>query len=620
MTKRRAKTLAKREPTGADAPGSFRAWIENIPGLVVITDAAGRILAFNWACERVTGYKRREVLGENLIELLVPPEERRMVRERFAPPASPELRRPHESHWLTKRGEPRLIEWRCAAFNWNAKSPAGVLGIGHEITERRWLEDALAQSRAKLKGIFDSSKDGIVYCTLDGMLLDVNAAYLRLTGYSRRELLGVRRYQDLTPPEYREFEARIVQRMQKTGRPVEYEKEYITKKGCRLPIMLAVSVVKGPDGRVAGIAAVVKNIKERKEIERELRFQARILHDVQHGVIVTAMDGKIVYWNRGAQRMFGYSARAMLGKPTNVLWLRDADFLRAGDLKKVAAGHDYGGDFQQRRKDGTIIWVQLKLTAMRDADGKAIGFVGINTDVTEQKRSEQTMKEYLARLQVLSRRLLEVQEAERRKISRDLHDEIGPALTGIKFALEAAARNCARTCRPDVEKAAKLVSGLFHNVRNISLDWRPPMLDDFGLLPALLALQGRLSGETSLRVELAHSGIGETRFPAEIETAAYRIAQEALTNVVQHAKAHRVTLHIQANTERLGIDLRDDGVGFDLAAVHARGTAQGLSGMRERARLLGGDVNIDSAPAKGTRITALLPLAARAAEQAATKR
>lgn len=617
MTKRRRKNPAKGEPTGADAGASFRALIDAIPGLVVITDAAGRILVFNRACERVTGYKRREVLGENVVERFVPPEERRMARECFAVPLPRRLRRPHENHWITKGGMRRLIEWRCTALSWNGKSAAGVLGIGHEITERRRLEDALAQTRAKLKGIFESSKDGIAYCTPDGMLIDVNAAYARLTGYSRRELLGGRRYQDLTPPEYRDFEARIVRRMLRTGRPAEYEKEYITKKGRRVPILLATSVVKDSDGRVAGMAAVVKNIKERKEIEHELRFQAGVLRNVQDSVVVADLEDKIVYWNRGAQRTYGYSAREVLGKSPAILRPGHAEAPRVLHLKEIVSGIDFVGELQRRRKDGTKIWVQLKLTAMRDAHHKPIGFIGVAIDITERKRSEQMQREYLQRLQVLSRRLLEVQEAERRKISRDLHDEIGPALTGIKLALEAAARYGDGPSRAHVEKAAKMVSGLFHNVRNISLDWRPPMLDDFGLLPALLALQGRLSGETSLRVELAHSGIGDMRFPAEIETAAFRIAQEALTNVVQHARANRAMLDIRAEAGGLGIGVRDDGVGFDLQSVRAQGRAHGLSGMRERARLVGGDLNIDSAPGKGTRIKALLPLAAGAAEQPA---
>jgi PAS domain S-box-containing protein len=203
------------------------------------------------------------------------------------------------------------------------------------------------------------------------------------------------------------------------------------------------------------------------------------------------------------------------------------------------------------------------------------------------------------RLRSLSLRLVEVQEAERRAIARELHDEVGQLLTGLKLMLAAAGESAG-------SEARSLVNDLVRRVRDLSMDLRPPMLDDLGLLPALLWQLERFTAQTRVKVGFRHAGL-DRRFPPEVETAAYRIVQEALTNVARHASVAEAWVRIRADPKALAVRIEDGGAGFVVQTALA-GPSSGLAGMRERARLLGGRLTVESAPGAGTRLLAELPL------------
>jgi signal transduction histidine kinase len=227
-----------------------------------------------------------------------------------------------------------------------------------------------------------------------------------------------------------------------------------------------------------------------------------------------------------------------------------------------------------------------------------------NAQLTEQIAERRRAEEELRRL---SHRLVEVQESERRGIARELHDEIGQILTGLKLALEMAARSPAWTIEQKLDQSLTLVNELMGRVRDLSLDLRPAMLDDLGLLHALLWHFERYTSRIGVRVAFKHAGI-EERLDTRIETAAYRIVQEALTNVARHAGVDEVKVAISADAENLAVLVEDRGAGFSPDAALAAGASNGLAGMRERAQLLGGTLAIESAPGEGTKVMALLPI------------
>ncbi|NJO05136.1 MAG: hypothetical protein HC876_06210 [Chloroflexaceae bacterium] len=211
------------------------------------------------------------------------------------------------------------------------------------------------------------------------------------------------------------------------------------------------------------------------------------------------------------------------------------------------------------------------------------------------------------RLRTLSHALVEVQEHERRAIACELHDEVGQILTGLNLALEMTTRLPAEQVADRVAEARIIVNDLMLRVRELSLALRPPMLDDLGLLPTLIWHIKHYTARSGVRVVLKHTGL-ERRFAPRIETAAYRIIQEALTNVARYAHVHEVVVRVWVYSSLLGIQIEDHGVGFDPEASLSKHATAGLSGMRERVLLLNGSFELETAPGQGCRIAVELPI------------
>lgn len=304
------------------------------------------------------------------------------------------------------------------------------------------------------------------------------------------------------------------------------------------------------------------------------------------------------------------------------------DALRAGDAQvvdDVTAMPERSAVFDVLARDGVRSFVDVPLVSRDDLIGvltltseRPAAFLPNHLEIArevarpmavaiEQARLNERVWIGRERLQLLSRRLVEVQESERRHLSRELHDEIGQILTGLKFTLDATRGGPDPALNHDLGRAREMVADLMERVRTLSLDLRPGMLDDLGLLPTLLWHFERYGTEVKLDIDFKHRGIEGRRFPAQIETAAYRIVQEALTNVARHAGRRSTTVRAWADATTLGVQVEDGGAGFEpRAAISA--SRGGLSGMRERALLLGGRFDIESSPGRGTRITAELPL------------
>jgi len=229
----------------------------------------------------------------------------------------------------------------------------------------------------------------------------------------------------------------------------------------------------------------------------------------------------------------------------------------------------------------------------------------------ENARLFEQVRDGRERLQALSRRLVEVQEAERRGIARELHDEIGQLLTGLKLLLDMSTRVRGDAVKARLGEAQSLANELMMRVRELSLDLRPAMLDDLGILPALLWHFERFTELRKVRVVFRHSGLEGQRFSPEVETAAYRIVQEALTNVARHAKVAEVAVRLWVDENTLDLRIEDRGAGFDPEATLSAAASSGLAGMRERAALLGGCLTVTSTPGSGTQVMAELPLTGR---------
>jgi two-component system sensor histidine kinase UhpB len=320
--------------------------------------------------------------------------------------------------------------------------------------------------------------------------------------------------------------------------------------------------------------------------------------------------------NDAALRLYEYSREEFLAmtaldirKPEDDAPFRD--FLK-GDGESV-----HYGVFRHCKKTGEPIDIDGvgHLVAWR---GRPARLVQIN-DITERLRTQQTLERLNRelelsheRLRALSRRLFEIQEEERRRLARDLHDDVGQALTALKIQLESLARSGELAARSRVDECVDTVQHTLERVRQLSLSLRPPQLDDLGLAAALRSHLDRQARVAGLQAHFEMTDAPQ-ELPPDTETACFRVAQEAINNVLRHARARNLWVRLFTTNGRLAISVRDDGRGFDLESVRERsagGASLGLLGMEERMALAGGSFELRTAPGQGTVLLAIFPLAA----------
>ena len=266
--------------------------------------------------------------------------------------------------------------------------------------------------------------------------------------------------------------------------------------------------------------------------------------------------------------------------------------------------------------DGSEKFVHQLADLERDEAGPSIHLAGTILDITERKRNE-AERESLYRqvvrrqeeLRILSRQLMHSQEDERRRLAEELHDEIGQILWAVRSNLELTKSTVDEAGRGRLDQSSAMIGHAMEQVRSISMNLRPPMLDHFGLEPTLRWLVDRQVNATGTKIDLVGS-LGGKRVATELETACFRIVQESLTNVARHSRASMVRIELARMDSDLLLSIQDDGIGFDVAESRQRamsGGSLGLLGMEERIRFLGGEFEIESVRGQGTVTRIRLP-------------
>jgi PAS domain S-box-containing protein len=337
----------------------------------------------------------------------------------------------------------------------------------------------------------------------------------------------------------------------------------------------------------------------------------RLFETAQDGILILNADtGQIDDVNPFLTDMLGYTRQQLLG---NKLWeiglFKDTKASKASFRELQREAYVRYEDLPLETSAGKSINVEFVSNVYQVNGGKVIQ-CNIR-DITKRKHAEEKRNEYSLKLQVLSHRLVEAQETERRNLARELHDEIGQALTVIQLNLQAMLQSPGTDAlTPRLNESLQVVERVLEQVQDISLDLRPSILDDLGLEPALRWYTDRQAALVELKVAF-HADQLEQRLDPVIETECFRVAQEALTNVVRHAQAKAVTVELRKEAGQLHLRVRDDGIGFAVATVRekaGRGASLGLLSMEERAALAGGGLEFKSAAGQGTEVHAWFPL------------
>jgi PAS domain S-box-containing protein len=342
----------------------------------------------------------------------------------------------------------------------------------------------------------------------------------------------------------------------------------------------------------------------------ELRYR-RLFETAQDGILILNADsGQIDDVNPFLTDMLGYSRKQLLGnKIWDIVPFKDVEASKAEFRELQREAYVRYEDVPLETRDGRAINVEF-VSNIYQVNGDRVVQCNIR-DITQRRQAEQKLEEYSRKLQVLSRRLVEAQETERKNIARELHDEIGQALTVMQLNLQALLQKPGtKTLVPRLKESLEVVEHVLEQVHDISFNLRPLILDDLGLEAALRWFTKRQAALVGLQVCFQADPL-EQRLDTVIETECFRVAQEALTNVVRHARAKTVSVELRTEGGQLHLRVQDDGTGFDVGAVREKavlGASLGLLSMEERAALAGGGLEFKSAPKTGTEVHAWFPL------------
>jgi PAS domain S-box-containing protein len=398
----------------------------------------------------------------------------------------------------------------------------------------------------------------------------------------------------------------------RTGVPA-HDLEVVIERpdGSRITVLVNIVPLRNGKGELVGAMNCFQDITERKRAEeavKQAEDRIRLIIETMPTMAWSLRpDGVLDFLNQRWLDYTGLSLEEAIKEPTRTVHPEDIPRAMEKWEAAKATGEAYEDEMRLRRTDGEYRWFLIRIVPLRDDQGNVVQWYGASTDIEDRKQAEKDLEDAHRKLKILSRRRVKVQEEERRHLARELHDEIGQALTGAKINLETAMKESNGAKSKRIDETAAILEKLLGQVRQISLDLRPSMLDDLGLVPALRSLLDQQGRRASVTVHLSAKNVPEN-LDAEIQTTCFRIGQEAITNAVRHANATRINVDLSCENGNLRLQVRDNGRGFDADSVQAQAVGLGLVGIKERAVLVDARAKIISSPNNGTTVEVSLPL------------
>ena len=492
--------------------------------------------------------------------------------------------------------------------------------------------DTIHAAHERFQRVFEDGPLAMALVGDDFRLTEVNAAFCRLTGYSPAEL-AERTFSDITHPDDRDADLRLA-RQAFAGEIPAYsiDKRYVRKTGETVWVALTVSVIRDERGRVIKGMAIVQDVTDHRRaladaqsaLEQLARDRDRILEFAGEGIYHVDERGRITYANPAAAEMLGWGVAELTGKPAHELFHHtgaDGSRISREDcpIHGPAAGPSGGavsGEVFWRR-DGLPLDVQYRRAPMRGEGAR--GAVVVFSDQSEQVRMERALDDARERA---ARDRLQAAEAERARWARELHDETLQGLAGLHVLLSSAARaSDAPQMLERIRQAEEQIESEMEKLRGLISELRPAALDELGLEASVQDLAERTEAvygiDVETRLELHGADGLALRLDPEVETTAYRVVQECLSNAARHGGASKVVVELARERAEIRVSVADDGRGFDLSH-DTQGF--GLRGMRERVDLIDGRLAISSSAGRGTEVTARLPQAGGSSERSTSPR
>jgi PAS domain S-box-containing protein len=495
-----------------------------------------------------------------------------------------------------------------------------VLGLGsgfflaffarHHVEK---LGNKLLQSEERWTATLGSIGEAVIATDDQGRITFLNPLAAALTGWESEEALNqpignvVRLVNEDSGMTADNEVLRVLKEKQVLA--VANHVDLVTRDGREIAVEHSAAPILAGKGRVIGVVLVFRDVAERRQERIATAEQAALLELTQDSVFVIDLEGRVQFWSRGAEAMLGYSKAEASGKIAHDLLCTDFPEPFSEIVATLMRIGHWEGDLIKTAKDGRRVVMAGRWALQKGKRGQPPRMLVVNSDITERRRGEELLVLQTEQLRALAGRLQGVREEDRKRVARDLHDQIGQILTAIKMDMSWMGRHLPESASEvlaRLKESIQLIDYGVKTVRTICSGLRPGVLDDLGLAAAIewqanefASRNGVICRVSVPPVDLHHDG--------DRATATFRIFQECLTNVIRHAKAKSVRVVLAQEDDNIVLIVEDDGIGFCEADLSRSLGCLGLLGMKERAQFCGGDVHISSSPGKGTTVTVRVP-------------
>jgi PAS domain S-box-containing protein len=596
----------------------YRLLVSTIPAVVFKGYADWSVDFFDNKIEAITGYGKEEFDSRRILwRDLIPPEDLGCVEAVFREALKTDRSYVREHRIRRKDGEIRWVQCRGRIFC-DAKGKVEYIhGVTFDVTDRLRAEEALRQSEARLAKAQSLAHLGHWEWDLTSDQAVCSDEIYRIFGVSPDKFIPA--FESVMSYVHPDDLARVRHHFAEalaTTKPFSLVGRIIRPDGAVRYVHSQAEVVFDQEGKPQRMLGTAQDITERRIAEMRLRdSEARfrgIFEGSAMGIGLTDMKGRFLTANRTFLEMLGYAEAEIYGKTC-------LDFTHADDLAQsrelfleLTSGRRDRLQVEKRfcRQGGQYFWARVTISLVKDSEGQPLYTIGMVEDITQTRQAEKQLKESEQNLRCLASQLMTAQEDERRRISRELHDELGQSILVLKLqarCIERELRADQQALRKECLEMLENLDRVVENVRRLSRDLSPTILEDLGLSAALQHLLRDFSKHYGIELWAEKPAGIDDLFTPEAQLVIYRIFQEALTNIGKHSQAGRLTVAIKKAEDRVSFLLQDNGKGFRPSQEGRQRSGMGLAAMEERARMVGGVLAVWSQEGSGTRISFDIP-------------
>jgi PAS domain S-box-containing protein len=483
------------------------------------------------------------------------------------------------------------------------------------------LGTKLLQSEERWTATLGSIGEAVIATDSEGSITFLNAIAASMTGWNLADALHqpIGNVLNLVNEETGMTADNEVLRVLKDKKilAVANHVDLVSRDGREIAVEHCAAPILAGQGRAIGVVLVFRDVSERRQEQIATAEQAALIELTQDSVFVINMDGAVQFWSRGAEQMLGYTKAEAAGKIAHELLC--TEFPQPFEeimAELVRVGH-WEGDLIKATRDGSRVVVAGRWALLWSKRGEAPRVLVINSDITHRKSDEESLVLQKEQLRALAERLQREREEDRKRVARELHDQIGQILTAIKMDLTWIVRHLPESEDKALTRLAESITSINEGVkavRAICSGLRPGVLDDLGLAAAIEWQASEFASRNGVPCHVTVPPV-DLHLDGDRATAAFRIFQECLTNVIRHAQAKSVRVELCQEEENILLIVTDDGIGFCEMDQSNSMASLGLLGMKERAQFCGGDVQISSSPGNGTTVTVRVPVDTPRAEK-----